>query len=464
MAIGGANISRGMGRGAAQVYDTSGPINTYAKLLQQQQLKREKENKLLQDELSKVSPEGIRQPDIPEFTTKYQQAKDIFSLRESTKDRAEKIKYDREYAKTILELKQMAEDSKNLAKGEIEFTKMLLNPNIRDRFVSDAVERFQRSKSLSRNDQAFVRDLTTLEQQIDASSTMDELNKIDNALISRAKPKTIQRVGQVGNKAGAFLSNVVEVLPEEQALSYSMQFDINPKFRAGIRQLYNQYENLSDEEFKSIVIPELVKQRPAVKYGEEKFVANRVPRATGGEGGGVDSINSAVVVRPKNFVGTKLPLIDKRTGKPILTKSGKPQLGGEKVTAEFPVYSAVNPTSFAMSQVDSGFNINKGANERLGAGTYKLTGIGYTTVKGGGKELKATIADEDNNEYVVSPSNLPADIRGDKYYKKVLKAVEDEFKKYSSSQVKPKAQTPKASQPNKVEQFKSKGGISFTVE
>ena len=67
MANGGANISRGMGRGAAQVYDTSAPINMYAKLMQQQQLKRAAETKALTDEFGKLTPEGIRQQDIPIF-------------------------------------------------------------------------------------------------------------------------------------------------------------------------------------------------------------------------------------------------------------------------------------------------------------------------------------------------------------------------------------------------------------
>jgi hypothetical protein len=64
MANGGANISRGINRGAAQVYDTSGPVNMYARLMYQQQLKRAAETKALTDELGKVTPEGIRQPDV----------------------------------------------------------------------------------------------------------------------------------------------------------------------------------------------------------------------------------------------------------------------------------------------------------------------------------------------------------------------------------------------------------------
>jgi len=67
MANGGANISRGMGRGAAQVYDTSAPVNMYAKLMQQQQLKRAAEQKALTDKLDKFNSQGVRVQDREAF-------------------------------------------------------------------------------------------------------------------------------------------------------------------------------------------------------------------------------------------------------------------------------------------------------------------------------------------------------------------------------------------------------------
>ena len=285
MAIGGANISRGMNRGAAQVYDTSSPVNTYAKLLQQQQLKRDKETKLLQDELSKVSLEGIREADIPEFTTKYQEAKDIFGAKVGVKDQREKIKYDLEYNKKIQELKQIVDDSKNIAKNEQGFTNMLLNPNVRERYAEDAVTKFQNSKKLSRNDPNFIRDYTTFEHQVDASNTMKELADINKRLLAPIKSIIEQDPTRVGNMNGTFIRNVKRVPVEEQAVAFGMAMDVSPKLKAGILKLIPKNEGESDADYKSRALPLLVAQIPAEEYSDQVFRANQRPVSSKGDGG-----------------------------------------------------------------------------------------------------------------------------------------------------------------------------------
>jgi hypothetical protein len=440
MALEGANIA-----GQAQVYNqTQKAVDVYAKTLAQQQARLAAEQKALQDDLSKVKVEGVRQGDMPEFLESYNKSKDIFNKLNATRNPSEKIRLKREFDESMLNTAAVGADSRELAKGEDAAAKMFMNPNIRDRYKPEAVEQFQLSKSLSRKDPRYVRDLSTLEQQIDASSTMSELDKIKKSLLDAVKPSFVQRAGKLGNDAGTFVSSTKSVTPKEQIFATSLSFDVSPKLRAGLRQMYKQYEDLPDDQFKAIVIPDWVSKNPAIDYSEEKFVpgmseyqrrslALRESEAAGGGAG----INAEIVVRPKNFIGKKLPLIYKSTGKPILNEDGTTQkLGGSMVTSEFPVYSAVNPTAFAMSQVDTAFDIDKGINRGLEAGTYKLTGIGYNIVKGGKTQLRATIMDEDDNEYVINPSNLPADIRGDKYYKKVIKAVEDEW---AASSMQPKA-------------------------
>lgn len=258
----GRNVSRGIGSGAAQIYgQTQNAINQYAKTLQQQQLQREKEAKVLTDELSKVKLEGIRQADIPEFTTKYNEAKDLFAKRLSAKKGADKIMLDSEFKTKMLELDQIAQDSVALGKGEIEFSKMLLNPNIRDRYMPDAVDKFQNAKTLSRNDPNYIRDLTRLEQQIDLSEVMGDLDKIADRELKASQWQRSEEKGVQGNRQGVFVSNVRTTDPKKLAIEYGVQFDLKPKLRVALRQMFPQLADLPNEEFKAAVIPELAKQK-----------------------------------------------------------------------------------------------------------------------------------------------------------------------------------------------------------
>lgn len=270
MALEGRNIV-----GQAQVYNqTRDAVNEYAKTLQQQQLQREREAKVLTDELSKVKLDGIRQPDIPEFTNKYREAKDLFAKRLAARKPEEKIALDSEFKTKMLELSEIAEDSKALAKGEVEFSKMLLNPNIRDRYADDAVDRFQRAKALARKDPNYVRDLTTLEQQVDLSKIMDELNKVDDTLLKSSQWQRAEQKGVQGNREGVFVSNIRSIDPQKQAIAYAAEFDLNPKFRVALRQMFPQLADMSNEQLKAVAIPELVKQRARTETDKTEFKAN----------------------------------------------------------------------------------------------------------------------------------------------------------------------------------------------
>jgi len=261
--------------GKAQIYNqTQNAVNTYARTLAQQQAKREAEQKALQDDLSKVKIDGIRQGDIPEFNAKYNEAKDIYAKLSATRNNAEKIQLDRDFKTRMLELNQIAQDSKALAKGENEFSKMLLNPNIRDRYTPDAVERFQRAKPLSRNDPNYIRDLTKLEQQVDLSEVMKTFDTVDKKIIDYSQwDNPVQTPYKRGNEEGVMFQGSRTIDPRKQAMEYGMLIDTdNGKIRTALRKMFPQYSELPLEEFKAAVIPELVKQRVKTEYGEPKFI------------------------------------------------------------------------------------------------------------------------------------------------------------------------------------------------
>ena len=124
--------------------------------------------------------------------------------------------------------------------------------------------------------------------------------------------------------------------------------------------------------------------------------------------------------------------------------SGKIQLTkGKGVSAEFPIYSTVNPTAFKIPQNSSVYDIKRGVNKPITEGiSAALTGIGYAIVKGGGTQLRATLTTDGEDQLMVKLSDLPPDVRNDKFYKITLDAIKDEYKRsqQSRNQTKPTAQ------------------------
>ena len=449
MANGGANTSRGMGRGAAQVYDTSGPVNAYARLMYQQQLRRAAETKALKDELGKVTPEGLRQPDVKGFLDQYGRWRDKSIEANAERNPTKKAILSQEAEREKLSTLMYKDDSKNELRNEQDRKKMLLDPNVRDRYDDVLIDRIVKSSSLSKDDPNYVRDMNQFQIRPDLSKLTKDLDALDKNLIQSSQWSVpITEKAKQGNIEGVYVYNTRAIDPKAQATAYASLFDLDRKFQAGLREMFPDLAGLPKEQLKAQAIPLLVQQRVRTESSKPDFQANdnwrekqlandRLIRARKSEGDGISS--SDIKIGAKQFTGTSLPLIDKRTGEPILNIGGKTQKrGGEMVTADFPVYSTVNPTAFKMPQQASVFNIKKGINEPITEGiSASLTGIGYLKVKGGGAELRATITTDDGEQLIVNPRDLPPDVRNDKFYKITLDAVNEYYnsqgKTYSQS-------------------------------
>jgi hypothetical protein len=462
MAIGAANISRGMGRGAAQVYDTSAPINMYAKLMQQQQLKRAAETKALTDELGKVTPEGLRQPDVKGFIDQYGRWRDkaieADAERNPTRKAILKQEAEREKLATIM----YKDDSKNELINERKRKEFLMNPENRRRYPKEVLATIINSANFSKDDPKYIRDINQFEIKPDLSKIKKLLDDTDNNLLKFTKPELVQEQGERLGLKGLYEYNVTTLSPAEQATAYGVLFDTNDEFASFLRSLNPEFKDLSEKELKEAAIPVLVQERPKSTYSDKKFIEpddwkekalfrESLIRARPDK----DGISiSDIKVRPKTFTGTKLRLIDKNTGKPIMDASGKKQLTtGKGVSADFPVYSTLNPPSFQMPQLTKAFNIDKAINEPLNTeDAVNLTGIGYAKVKGGGTALKATIKVK-GEEHMIDLADLPVDIRTDEqYFLPVLRAVEDEYKRLQQlrNQAKPTEQPATATDQDKA--------------
>ena len=271
MADGGANTSRGMGRGAAQVYNTSGPVNMYARLMYQQQLRRAAETKALTDEFGKLTPEGIRQQDIPIFVEQVGKWKNASIEANNERDPVKKAIKTQEAEQEKLKSYALKDYSKSEGKKRSDFASSMLIPNNRDNFVPEAIDIFRETDKYNVNDPRYLSDLTTLQQQIDGSTTMAEIAKINKVLLDATQPTRVERKGNEGNRVGTFVSNNKKIPPQKQIDAMSLAFRVSPKLRAGLRQYYPEQANLSNDEFIATVIPDYVSKNPATEYGEEKF-------------------------------------------------------------------------------------------------------------------------------------------------------------------------------------------------
>jgi|688.fasta_scaffold81371_5 hypothetical protein len=275
MANGGANISRGLGRGAAQVYDTSSPVNMYARLMQQQQLKRAAETKALTDELGKVTPEGIRQPDVKGFIDQYGKWRDKSIEANAERNPTRKAILSQEAEREKLATLMYKDDSKNELRNEQDRNKMLLDPNVRDRYDDSVIERVLKSSSLAKDDPNYVRNMNQFQIRPDLSKLTKDLDDLDKNLLQSSQwSAPITEKAKQGNIEGVYVYNTRAVDPKAQATAYASLFDLDRKFQAGLREMFPDLADLPKEQLKAQAIPLLVQQRVRTESSKPDFQAN----------------------------------------------------------------------------------------------------------------------------------------------------------------------------------------------
>jgi hypothetical protein len=273
MANGGANISRGMGRGAAQVYDTSGPVNMYARLMQQQQLRRAAETKALTDELGKVTPEGIRQPDVKGFIDQYGKWRDKSIEANAERNPTRKAILSQEAEREKLATLMYKDDSKNELINERKRKEFFMNPENRNRYSKEVLGKVINSGNLAKDDKDYVRDINQFEIKPDLSKIKKLLDDTDDNLLKYTQPTLVQEQGERLGLKGLYEYNQKTLTPTQQATAYSVLFDTDEgEFKAFLRGLSPDFVNLTEKELKEAAIPILVQERPKSTYSDKKFV------------------------------------------------------------------------------------------------------------------------------------------------------------------------------------------------
>lgn len=264
----GANVN-----GAFPVYDTSGNVNLYAKILAKQQAERQAEQKALADQLGKVKIDGLRDADKPEFYNKYNEWKSMPARISQEKDQLKKMQLQSEFDQKFMELNDFVGKSKNYGKLHTDISSKFLDDRFRNQFSDDAVAQWQRSGQLPLSSKELVTDPSTLARQIDTSKILDDLAKVDDQLLQSAKyDNPITRRVTSGNKTGTESIYTRKVDPKVQALNYAMKYDTDRTFKAFVQKEYaDLFDQMGDEEAKAAAIMDLTSKRPLVKQDSPKM-------------------------------------------------------------------------------------------------------------------------------------------------------------------------------------------------
>jgi hypothetical protein len=389
--------------------------------------------------LGKVTPEGIRQPDVKGFIDQYGKWRDKSIEANAERNPTRKAILSQEAEREKLATLMYKDDSKNELRSEQDRNKMLLDPNVRDRYDDSVIERVLKSSSLAKDDPNYVRDMNQFQIRPDLSKLTKDLDDLDKNLLQSSQwSAPITEKAKQGNIEGVYVYNTRAVDPKAQATAYASLFDLDRKFQAGLREMFPDLADLPKEQLKAQAIPLLVQQRVRTESSKPDFQANRDDRAinlqerrenrlAAGDGGGNEIGNIEV---NKEFFGES-----------VKTTRGK-RIKTPVKTITFDYFIKPTQKNFASTQLNNVLNLSTGQNEMMGADTNAaLIGLGYTKTKGGKLQVKAVIVNSDKDEFAVNEMDLPIKVRNSDEYKSAKNKLNSEYQ--SRSQSKPTTKSTK---------------------
>lgn len=165
----------GTGRGAAYVWGPNKGLQGLQQAYQQDQLRRQKEDAELADQVAKINYDSARDADLPEIMKRYEGVKNTFAKIRGTQNSMERIKLQSELNQQKAELSRAVAISKQAGQQEGELGKLpLSNPdNVSDDFVP--------SYSRLRKTSVFSPDYQKQAEYITANGIMPKFDSIGTA-------------------------------------------------------------------------------------------------------------------------------------------------------------------------------------------------------------------------------------------------------------------------------------------
>ncbi len=228
----------GVGYGEAQVYNTNGSLNAFQRIIQTQQVERQREQKALADQVKNLKTDGLRDADRNDYYKMYDDWRTKSTLARAEKDPRKRFELQSEAEKSYTGLNDLVYRSKEAAKGDDDFAKSLLDDRMRHQFKDSAVSDFQQNFKKSINDPTYIKDKSTLARQVDEDAINKELSQLHGTLLKGTREELRATKGMQGNRSGVIEERVKTVPADIQEKSYQNYYAIKPDFKKYIDDLY----------------------------------------------------------------------------------------------------------------------------------------------------------------------------------------------------------------------------------
>ena len=397
-------IKTGIGVGEAQVFDTGGIMNTYFKLLQNQQKEKAKYQQELADIMATVKTEGVRDKDKPIIANTYEEIKKLYAEAVNSKSPNQRALNRSLIKEKIASLNEYSARSNQFAK-EYKSLAEQMAPNIW-KYDPKKVEEFKAmaDKSLvDLGDKAYI-DPFEYVPKLDDSARDKVQTDIYKQEEKRIGPKdyvkeTIAGTGEryvgVANKNRVIndITTKLATSPEYRQLAYSQYVDMNPG------SVSPDIEDVIANELK------LYEQKFGYKYEGN---ISRIPKESKGDtvyiGG--DAVTKKDFMTEDSYV---------RNSKGEMVKVARP-----KLAVRFDKFIGVNPQQFSIPQLSNAFDISSAKwGSYKPQGNVEIVGLG---VRPNG-QLNVVIQDNKGFEYMIFEGDLPLGIRNNKLYKAARASV-----------------------------------------
>ena len=457
-------IRSGIGIGEAQVFDTSGLANQYARQvaadqanLQKQALANQKRNDEFLKDLAgtvastKTLGNGLHPDDVKQLTTYQDQIRQLYGKASQARTPQERAIIKAEVDKSFDQQLEYVNGAKYFrqAGGDL-FKNMEANPGDYDEVARTEVKDLLSNSYINAIGKGRgVIDNTTYKKIPNQSSYNKALDKLilfaDKNAGSDLTQNKLNKSGGLQQISRTINPQIVknmakEILDGDNDAKFNAKYkwgianpDVTPTEDDLVNQFVKDYEPRKGQNPYSFANDATVASRTALTQ-EEKDAKNMANYEL--------QTNKSFMSEPTYTTNA--------AGEQVITKDATTAINFEKFIPT-PVSSA-----FDISQINTVFNISDNKKERLpSTAGLKMTGLGYSN-----GVLNATIVDKYGTEYSVNPRDIPASIRNGNQYKSALRKLEQT----GATQPRRTRPTVPSAKSKEATEFKSKSGIKVTVE
>ena len=218
-------IKTGIGVGSAQVFDTSGVVGNFAKMLQKQQQDEAKFQTEIADLIAKVDTKGVRDADKMEIANMYDATKELYRQAAQAKSFQEKALLRSKISKAVNDINEYAQNSAGWVKKYDSLARdVASNPWA---YEPTVVERLRglKDKPLSQMGADIALDPFEFQKAPSDKSRDNVFSSIRRQAETFAKLKTVS--------AGAGRERDVKVTPDEKIQEFILtNLSVDPEYKA----------------------------------------------------------------------------------------------------------------------------------------------------------------------------------------------------------------------------------------